>query len=89
MQEFKKKKDLEEMLVVHRPAGQEKDKVGREGDKGREGMQSAIELEQLKKRLLSAADLHEQEMLLKMIRGRFGNEAADKAIRERTFQQKK
>jgi hypothetical protein len=83
MNEFKKKQEHEDLLAVHKPAPQEKDKAGRSGaGKNKEDALRTFELEQLKKRLLASGDTREQEAILGAIQGRFGNEAADKAVHE-------
>ena len=81
---IRKKRESEEMLVIHKPAKmQEKSKVGREAaTKGLNDTRVLEDLEEFRRRLISTTDPNERESLLNMIRRQFGNEAVEGIIRE-------
>ena len=84
MKAFKKKKELEDMLITHKlPKEQDKDKAGREViEKGAEGAKSLKDLDQMKRRLASTSDQNEREMVLDMNQKQFGNETAERIVKE-------
>ena len=70
------------MLITHKlPKEQDKDKTEREAIE-KEDSKSLEELDQMKKRLASTSDQNERETILDMIQKRFGNETAERIIKE-------
>ena len=78
------KKKREDMLVTHKlPKEQDKNKDGREStEKGKESLKSLEELKLIKKRLASTKDQHERQLIVEMIQQRFGNEHAERIVKE-------
>ncbi len=81
MKALKKKREREDMLITHKPkTAQDRDKTGREGI-SREA-ESVKGLRKLKQRLASTSDPHEREKIMETIQTRFGNETAERIVRE-------
>lgn len=82
MKELRKKRELEDMLITHKPKEQDKDKTGREAkDKGKADVKDFRKLERMKRKLFSTTDPNEGEAILDTIQEVFGNEVAEDVIK--------
>lgn len=83
MKELRKRRELEDMLITHKPKEKEKNKIGREEkDKEKEDVKNIKYLERMKRKLFSSSDPNEREVILNTIMKSYGNDVAEEVIRE-------